>query len=70
MQFYDGIAIENPSDATPFLAPNFTATIQGVPFSGTYNLSTFNSTWLSNFFSRYETVYFYTTRFSDKFKYF
>jgi len=61
MQFYDGIAIENPSDVTPFLAPNFTATIQGVPFSGTYSLSTFNSTWLSNFFSTYETVYFYTT---------
>lgn len=61
MLFYDGIAIENPNDVTPFLAPNFTATIQGVPFSGTYTLSTFNSTWLSDFFSTYETVYFYTT---------
>ncbi|BFH72625.1 hypothetical protein SJAV_05690 [Sulfurisphaera javensis] len=61
MLFYDGIAIENPNDVTPFLAPNFTATIIGVPFAGTYTLSTFNSTWLSDFFSTYETVYFYTT---------
>jgi len=61
MLFYDGIAIENPNDVTPFLAPNFTATIQGVPFPGTYSLSSFNSTWLSDFFSTYETVYFYTT---------
>mgnify|MGYP001772550666 CR=1 FL=1 len=61
MEFYDGIAIESPSDVTPFLSQNFTATIEGVPFAGTYNLSTFNSTWLSDFFSTYETVYFYTT---------
>ncbi|AWR96280.1 hypothetical protein DFR86_01125 [Acidianus sulfidivorans JP7] len=57
----DGIAIENPSDVTPYLASNFTATIMGVPFAGTYNLQSFNSTWLSNFFGTYETVYFYTT---------
>lgn len=60
-EFLDGIAIESPSDVTPFLAPNFTATIEGTPFPGTYSLSTFNSTWLSSFFSNYETVYFYTT---------
>ncbi len=60
-EFWDGIAIESPSDVLPFLASNFTATISGVPFSGTYNLQSFNSTWLSNFFTNYETVYFYTT---------
>ncbi|MEW9491160.1 MAG: hypothetical protein TQ35_0003020 [Candidatus Aramenus sulfurataquae] len=58
---WDGIAIENPNDVTPYLAPNFTAKITGVPFPGTYNLQTFNATWLANFFSTYETVYFYTT---------
>ncbi len=31
-EFLDGIAIESPSDVTPFLAPNFTATIEGTPF--------------------------------------
>jgi hypothetical protein len=61
MQFYDGIAIESPSDVLPFLASNFTATITGAPFPGTYSLSTFNTTWLADFFSTYETVYFYTT---------
>lgn len=61
MQFYDGIAIEDPNDVTPFLASNFTATIQGTPFAGTYTLSSFNQTWLGDFFSTYETVYFYTT---------
>lgn len=60
-QVLDGIAIESPADVTPFLALNFTATIMGVPFPGTYNLQTFNSTWLADFFSTYETVYFYTT---------
>jgi hypothetical protein len=60
-EVWDGIAIESPSDVTPYLASNFTASITGVPFPGTYNLQTFNSTWLSNFFSNYETVYFYTT---------
>ena len=59
--FLDGIAIESPSDVLPFLSPSFTAQISGVPFPGTYNYQTFNSTWLSNFFSTYETVYFYTT---------
>ncbi|EZQ06987.1 hypothetical protein CM19_06405 [Candidatus Acidianus copahuensis] len=58
---WDGIAIESPNDVTPYLAPNFTAEIKGVPFPGSYNYQTFNSTWLSNFFSEYETVYFYTT---------
>ncbi|BCU69345.1 hypothetical protein [Stygiolobus caldivivus] len=61
MEFYDGIAIECHSDVLPFLAPNFTATITGTPFPGTYNYMTFNSTWLSQFFGNYETVYFYTT---------
>jgi len=61
MQFYDGIAIENPADVLPFLAPNFTATIIGEPFPGTYNYMSFNSTWLADFFGTYETVYFYTT---------
>ncbi|MCY0860051.1 MAG: hypothetical protein OWQ54_06425 [Sulfolobaceae archaeon] len=61
LQFYDGIAIENPNDVLPFLAPNFTAEIMGVPFAGNYTYSTFNSTWLADFFSTYETVYFYTT---------
>ncbi|AOL16047.1 hypothetical protein BFU36_04155 [Sulfolobus sp. A20] len=61
LQFYDGIAIESPSDVLPYLAPNFTAMIIGQPFAGTYNLNTFNSTWLSDFFGTYETVYFYTT---------
>ncbi|AHC51972.1 hypothetical protein SUSAZ_08510 [Sulfolobus acidocaldarius SUSAZ] len=60
-KMWDGIAIESPGDVTPYLASNFTATISGVPFPGTYNLQTFNSSWLSNFFSDYETVYFYTT---------
>ncbi|MGC8606369.1 MAG: hypothetical protein ACP5GZ_10820 [Vulcanisaeta sp.] len=59
--FLDGIAIESPSDVLPYLSPSFTAYISGVPFPGTYNYETFNSTWLSNFFSTYETVYFYTT---------
>jgi len=59
--FLDGIAIESPSDVLPFLSSSFTAQISGVPFPGTYNYQTFNSTWLSNFFSTYETVYFYTT---------
>ncbi len=59
--FLDGIAIESPSDVTPFLASNFTATIMGTPFPGQYSLASFNSTWLSDFFSNYETVYFYTT---------
>ncbi len=61
LSFLDGIAIESPSDVLPFLASSFTAQISGVPFPGTYNYQTFNSTWLSNFFSTYETVYFYTT---------
>jgi len=61
MQFYDGIAIESPSDVLPFLANNFTAYIMGQPFAGTYNLTSFNETWLSDFFGTYETVYFYTT---------
>ncbi|MEM0164983.1 MAG: hypothetical protein QXW30_04470 [Saccharolobus sp.] len=61
LQFYDGIAIESPSDVLPFLAQNFTANIIGEPFAGMYNLQSFNQTWLSNFFSTYETVYFYTT---------
>ncbi|BDC19694.1 hypothetical protein [Acidianus sp. HS-5] len=61
LEFYDGISIESPSDVLPYLASNFTATIKGVPFSGTYNLESFNNTWLSDFFSNYETVYFYTT---------
>jgi Uncharacterized protein involved in exopolysaccharide biosynthesis len=60
-QALDGIAIESPTDVTQFLAPNFTATVMGTPFPGTYNLNTFNSTWLAQFFSNYETVYFYTT---------
>ncbi|MBP1357500.1 MAG: hypothetical protein JZD40_03310, partial [Sulfolobus sp.] len=61
LQFYDGIAIENPNDVLPFLAPNFTAEIVGVPFAGNYTYQTFNTTWLADFFSTYETVYFYTT---------
>jgi hypothetical protein len=61
MLFYDGIAIESPQDVLPFLANNFTATVTGQPFPGTYNLQTFNSTWLNSFFSTFETVYFYTT---------
>jgi len=60
-KFWDGIAIENPSDVTPLLAGNFTANIVGTPFPGTYTYSSFNSTWLQNFFGNYETVYFYTT---------
>ena len=59
--FLDGIAIESPSDVLPYLSPSFTAYISGVPFPGTYDYETFNSTWLSDFFSTYETVYFYTT---------
>ena len=58
---YDGISIEAASDVLPFLAKNFTAVVEGQPFPGTYNLETFNTTWLSEFFSDYETVYFYTT---------
>jgi len=61
LEAYDGISIENPNDVLPYLAPNFTATIEGVPFPGTYNLESFNNTWLADFFSNYETVYFYTT---------
>ncbi|ACP46140.1 conserved hypothetical protein [Sulfolobus islandicus Y.G.57.14] len=61
LQFYDGIAIESPSDVVPLLATNFTAYIMGQPFAGTYNLTKFNTTWLANFFGTYETVYFYTT---------
>ncbi len=61
LEFYDGISIESYNDVLPYLASNFTATITGVPFSGTYTLNSFNSTWLSDFFSNYETVYFYTT---------
>ena len=36
LQFLDGLAIESTSSVTPFLAPNFTATIKGVPFPGYY----------------------------------
>ena len=61
MLFYDGIAIESPQDVLPFLAPDFTATVIGEPFPGNYSYSTFNSTWLSDFFGTFETVYFYTT---------
>mgnify|MGYP001770627319 CR=1 FL=1 len=61
MLFYDGLAIESPQDVLPFLAPNFTAVVSGEPFPGNYSYSTFNSTWLSKFFSTFETVYFYTT---------
>ncbi|BBG23081.1 hypothetical protein IC006_0365 [Sulfuracidifex tepidarius] len=60
-EFLDGVAIESPSDVTPFLSSNFTATVKGTPFPGEYDFNTFNSTWLSDFFSQYETVYFYTT---------
>ncbi|BCU68698.1 hypothetical protein HS7_21350 [Sulfolobales archaeon HS-7] len=59
-QFLDGIAIENINDTTPFLAPNFTAAVMGEPFPGYYTTGNFSS-WLNNFFSTYETVYFYTT---------
>ncbi|MGC9105500.1 MAG: hypothetical protein ACP5HQ_03645 [Thermoprotei archaeon] len=61
MLFYDGIAIESPQDVLPLLASKFTAIITGEPFPGTYDLQTFNSTWLSSFFSAFETVYFHTT---------
>ncbi|MCG2888006.1 MAG: hypothetical protein L7H02_00275 [Sulfolobales archaeon] len=61
MLFYDGVAIESPQDVLPFLANNFTAVVQGEPFPGNYSLSTFNSTWLKDFFTEFETVYFYTT---------
>ncbi|MCG3108716.1 hypothetical protein L3N51_01001 [Metallosphaera sp. J1] len=60
-KFWDGIAIESFADVTPYLATNFSATIMGTPFPGTYSYSSFNQTWLSSFFSNYETVYFYTT---------
>jgi len=60
LQFLDGLAIESTSSVTPFLAPNFTATIKGVPFPGYYTYSNFTS-WLNAFFNTYETVYFYTT---------
>ena len=60
-KFWDGIAIENPSDVTPFLSTNFSAQVEGVPFPGSYSFSTFNTTWLAQFFGNYETVYFYTT---------
>ena len=61
LDFLDGIAIESPSDVLPLLSLNFTAQVMGVPYPGVYSYSTFNSTWLANFFSTYETVYFYTT---------
>jgi hypothetical protein len=61
MLFYDGVAIRSPQDVLPFLANNFTAVVQGEPFPGNYSLSTFNSTWLNDFFTEFETVYFYTT---------
>ena len=61
MLFYDGIAIESSQDVLPFLATNFTATVTGEPFPGNYSYSTFNSTWLSDFFNTFKTVYFYTT---------
>lgn len=61
MLFYDGVAIESPQDVLPFLANNFTAVVQGEPFPGNYSLSTFNSTWLNDFFTEFETAYFHTT---------
>ena len=61
LELYDGISIESASDVLPLLASNFTAVIEGAPMPGTYDLSSFNSTWLAGLFSAYETVYYYTT---------